>query len=86
MSINNSMNDTDDQIIELQNMKKLAAEFIQSGGKIIKLPAYATTIQQTVIDEPPPRRGPGRPPKMVADIAPPPPRKAGRPKRSSTTA
>jgi hypothetical protein len=45
------MNDTDDQIIELQNMKKLAAEFIQSGGKIIKLPAYATTIQQTVIDE-----------------------------------
>jgi len=57
------MDDTDTELLESRNMQKLVDEFIQSGGLITKLPAFKTTAPNLVV-APPPKRGPGRPPKI----------------------
>ena len=74
-----AIDDTDEAFLAIKQMRELVANYLASGGKITHCKAYQTT-PQSVLYEPPPRKGPGRPKKIVVDIAPPTKRKAGRPK------
>ena len=59
----NETNDAYSEIIELRKMKLLYQSYIQSGGKITRLPKYKTSPQTPVAE--PTKRGRGRPPKIV---------------------